>query len=122
MAFRVPEKYRIRDGSHGSDNRSGNNGAFMFPFKPWRAQLFVIASDGAGWEHVSVSNPVRTPTWEEMSFIKQTFWGDEDCVVQFHPPKSEYVNQHPFCLHLWRKIGAEFETPPSILVGYRVSA
>lgn len=119
MAFKVPEKHRIRDGSHGSDERFGNNGAFIFPAKPGRAQLFVIASDGAGWEHVSVSNMVRTPTWEEMHFIKQMFWGDEDCVVQFHPPKSEYVNNHSFCLHLWRKAGCDFETPPSILVGYK---
>lgn len=35
---------------------------------------------------------------------------------QFHPPESEYVNNHPSCLHLWRKIGSEFETPPKILV------
>lgn len=79
--------------------------------------MFVIASWGAGWEHVSVSLKRRCPTWEEMSMIKDIFWDDEECVVQYHPPKSQYVNRHPHCLHLWKKIGHEFETPPKILIG-----
>lgn len=24
-------------------------------------------------------------------------------VIQIHPAKSEYVNLHPYALHLWRK-------------------
>lgn len=36
--------------------------------------------------------------------------------VQFHPPKSEYVNLHTYCLHLWKKIGGTFETPPKMFV------
>lgn len=79
--------------------------------------IAIIASWGAGWEHVSVSLRNRTPTWEEMCIIKDIFWEEEECVVQYHPPKSEYVNRHPYCLHLWKKIGEEFETPPRILVG-----
>lgn len=60
--------------------------------------------------------------WEgtsEMCKVKDLFWGEEDCVVQFHPPKSVYVNNHEFVLHLWRKIGSQFETPPGILVGIK---
>lgn len=119
MAFSVPEKYRVRKGAYASDESLGNNGAFIIPSAPGRFQLTVIASDGAEWEHVSVSTPVRTPTWDEMCFIKSLFWGEEDCVVQFHPPKSEYVNQHQFCLHLWRPIGVSLPMPPSIMVGFK---
>lgn len=79
--------------------------------------IVIIASWGAGWEHVSVSRRNRTPSWEEMATIKDIFWEEEECVVQFHPPKSEYVNTHPHCLHLWKKIGHEYETPPKILIG-----
>jgi hypothetical protein len=69
-------------------------------------------------DHVSVSLSVkRCPDWEEMCMIKDMFWDDEDCVVQYHPPKSEYVSMHPFCLHLWRPIGIEIPRPPSIFVG-----
>lgn len=26
------------------------------------------------------------------------------------------TRKHPFCLHIWRKCGEDFETPPIILV------
>ena len=67
------------------------------------------AKDGKPLEHVSVSLDRRCPTWNEMSMIKDIFWEDEECVVQFHPPKSQYVNTHPYCLHMWRKVGWETE-------------
>ena len=84
-------------------------------YKP--TAIAVIASWGGGWEHVSVSLARRCPTWEEMCMVKDIFWGEEECVVQFHPPRSEYVNRHPYCLHLWKKIGEEYETPPKEYVG-----
>jgi len=83
---------------------------------------FAIASDGAGWEHVSVSRTDRCLTWEEMCQVKAMFWGDDDCVLQYHPPKSEYVNNHPFCLHLWRPIDVAIPLPDSILVGIKEAA
>jgi hypothetical protein len=85
---------------------------------PYR-KLTIIFSDGLGWEHVSVSTPNRVPNWAEMCFVKNLFWSPDDVVVQFHPARSEYVNDHPFCLHLWRPCGRSFPSPPSVLVGYR---
>lgn len=76
----------------------------------------IIASWGGGWEHVSVSLKNRCPTWEEMCVVKDIFWEESECVVEFHPPKSEYVDIHPYCLHLWKKIGAEYELPPKEFV------
>ena len=94
-------------------------GACLIP-GPHARDLKVIFSDGEGWEHVSVSTQNRTPNWAEMCFIKSLFWGDEDTVIQFHPPRSEYVNMHPFCLHLWRpNAGQQIPLPPSILVGVK---
>lgn len=63
---------------------------------PHQRRLNVIFSGDLGWEHVSVSTPSRLPTWDEMSFVKSLFWDDEDCVMQLHPPKSTYVNDHQF--------------------------
>lgn len=80
-------------------------------------KLFVIFSWGLGWDHVSISLEHRCPTWEEMCFIKESFFYDEECVVQYHPKKSEYVKRHPYCLHLWKQQGVEYITPPKILVG-----
>lgn len=70
------------------------------------------------WEHVSVSLPNRCPTWAEMCAIKDLFWDESDCVVQYHPPKRDWVNNHPYCLHLWRPVGQEIQRPPSLMVGY----
>ena len=76
----------------------------------------VVFSWAGGWEHVSVSYSTRCPTWEEMCRVNDMFWNDDECVIQYHPPKSEYVNNHKYCLHLWRKCGENFETPPKNFV------
>ena len=109
------EKYRIRFGQFASDPSYGNNGAFKVPVGNKTA--LCIASDGMGWEHVSVSLPSRCPTWEEMCFVKDLFWEAEETVVQYHPSRSEYVNNCANCLHLWRPLGVEMPHPPRIMVG-----
>jgi hypothetical protein len=121
MTFHVPNKFRIATGRMGSTPAFGNNGAFVVRLR--HSQLVnVIASDGMGWEHVSVSRTDRCPTWDEMCQIKAMFWSGEDVVIQYHPAESEYVNHHQYCLHLWRPIGVEFPTPPSIMVGWSAPA
>jgi len=120
--FKVPEKYRIRSGSFASDKFDGCNGAFIIPSpftKNGHPFLHIIASDGECWEHVSVSFEFRTPTWEEMCYVKSVFWDDEDTVMQLHPPKSSYINNHKFCLHLWRPTSANIPTPHYLLVGFK---
>jgi hypothetical protein len=37
-----------------------------------------------------------------MCHVKELFFDADECVMQLHPPKSEYVNCHQYCLHLWR--------------------
>lgn len=78
--------------------------------------LAVLFSDGEGWDHVSVSRRDRTPTWDEMCAIKDLFFDPDDCVVQFHPPQRDYINNHPHCLHLWRLQDCTFPMPPIELV------
>ena len=86
--------------------------------------LNCIATDGhdgtvdTGWEHVSVHafdsqfQKKRIPSWIEMDFIKDQFWTPEECVVQFHVPKSDHINLNEFVLHLWRCKTAAFPMPP----------
>ena len=64
------------------------------------------------WEHVSVSLADRCPTWDEMCFVKDLFWPDTETVIQFHPKRSHYKNDHPYCLHLWKRRGVDYELPP----------
>lgn len=92
-----------------------------FERKHVTGRLRIISSGGArplteGWEHVSVSLADRAPTWREMCIVKDMFWGPEETVVQFHPKDSEYVNKHPYCLHLWKKVGSDYELPPKKLI------
>lgn len=119
--FKVPEKYRITNHPIMSSNlRNGNSGAFEISFSS-RSIAFVIASDGESWEHVSVhivsNGKQRTPTWSEMCKIKDLFWSEDDCVVQYHPAKSEYVNTHKHTLHLWRPIIEFLPKPNPLMVG-----
>lgn len=79
-------------------------------------QLRVIASEGDGWDHVSVSRADRVPTWDEMCFIKRQFFSHDECVIQYHPPESEYVNTHPNVLHLWRPQNEKIPMPPRYCV------
>lgn len=128
--FHVPESARVTRADHpilGSIAADGCNGAFTLPSPEPSWTLVLLASDGDGWEHVSVHAErerartvhMRTPTWKEMVFVKAQFWDDEDEVVQFHPKRSQYVNLHPHTLHLWRPIGVPFPTPPADLIGPR---
>lgn len=41
----------------------------------------------------------------------------EECVVQFHPAKADYVNYHPATLHLWKPVGVPIPKPPPERVG-----
>lgn len=79
----------------------------------------VIYSTGAGWEHVSVA-PFKksvTPSWDDMCFIKELFWKDNEAVIQIHPKKEDYINNVENCLHLWRCTYMLQPLPPKILVG-----
>lgn len=115
--FFANEKHRVKKGALATTKKDGPNGLFKIRLKKVNDPFIIIASDGAGWEHVSVSLPNRCPTWEEMVYIKNQFWARDDCVIQFHPPESEYINNHPYCLHLWRQIGATIAMPDKSLVG-----
>lgn len=105
----------------GYSSKPGDDfGVFRVPGPNGRV-LHVLASVGMGWEHVSVSLPTRCPNWPEMSFVKDLFWGEDECVMELHVPKSDHVNCHEYCLHLWKPLVGEIPRPDAILVGPAVS-
>lgn len=107
------ERFRV-----AGHRTNGNNGHFMIDCPATRTILAVIASDGAGWEHVSVHvhGVARCPNWTEMGWVKDLFWEREEAVMQLHPPESQYRNIHPYVLHLWRPLLIEIPLPPLMLV------
>lgn len=81
----------------------------------WGIINLVSSGETHPWEHVSITvlfnkKPVM-PSWDVMCLVKHLFWSEDETVLQFHPKKSEYVNLHPKCLHLW-KPPYEVELPP----------
>ena len=86
-----------------------------------RIDMSFVASWGGGWDHVSVApiNRKTVPTWDMMCKVKDIFFKPDEAVIQIHPPKDEYVNNMPNCLHLWRCRYKEMVLPPSCFVGIR---
>lgn len=110
-------KYRDRDAEFKVFTHFGDqsNGVFRVGFG-LHTCLNVIATSHGGWDHVSVSLPHRCPVWEEMDHIKRLFFFDDEAAMQLHPPVSEHVNNHPFCLHLWRPVALNIPFPPVEMV------
>ena len=113
--MKFPEQYREL-------GRLGESGLFRIPIggapKPNPMVYRMIASNGGGWDHVSISieGRNRCPIWQEMCIMKDLFFEADETVIQFHPKKTSYVNNHPFVLHLWKKQGQEYDLPPKEFV------
>lgn len=125
--MKVPERFRLRNlPIYGSTSADGNCGMFVIPHPKIKNYILrCLASDQLGWEHVSVTvsattrEPTRCPTWEEMCYVKDLFWNDDEAVMQLHPANKDYVNQHPFCLHLWRPTDQHIPLPNPLMIGIK---
>ncbi len=84
-------------------------GCFYFPLNNVFFQ--IIVSNQVGWEHVSISNEARCPTFEEVVAIKEMFFDSGEIAFQVHPKKKNYINFHNNCLHLWRPTNINVPIP-----------
>ncbi len=87
----------------------------MFEMLTPKGVLRIMVGDEI-WDHVSVSLETRCPTWKEMCMVKDLFFEPEETVIQYHPPKSVYIRDSHFALHLWRQQGVEIQLPPLWMV------
>lgn len=78
----------------------------------------VVASFVFDWDHVSVSiyGAERCPRWNEMQTIKEIFFDDSEVCMQLHPAKINYINNHPYTLHLWSPQKEIIPLPPIWMV------
>lgn len=111
----------LSSGSIYSDKLKIDDDGFKGFLTVDRVDMSFVASWGGGWDHVSVAPLKRkiVPSWEMMCKVKDLFFKPEEAVIQIHPPKDEYVNNMPNCLHLWRTNDREMILPPSFMVGLR---
>lgn len=90
--------------------------AGIFSFMTDRGEIHVVASNGDGWDHVSVSCEYRCPSWEEMEWVKRLFFEEWETAMQLHVPPAEHININPRVLHLWRPHNALIPRPPAEMV------
>lgn len=112
------EQGRVRSGPYGT--QPGETvGAFFVVCPRTKCELKIIVGDDRlfPWEHVSVSLEKRTPSWKELTWVKDQFFEDDECCVQYFPPKADYVNVHENVLHIWRATGlVQIPMPPKACV------
>src|SRR5690348_12514954 len=92
-AFRVTDRKTLAHwGGWAGDETCG---AFRVPSPIDGALILVVASNGEGWDHVSVSRSNRCPNWQEMEHIAGLFFKDGETAMQLHVPRAEHLNLHP---------------------------
>ncbi|HEY1897579.1 MAG TPA: hypothetical protein VGG62_14965 [Terracidiphilus sp.] len=80
--------------------------------------LFTVQryGDGRIWVHASAcgrrgENSWFLPDWQDMKRIKNDFVGPERWAYQVFPSEKDYVNQHPYVLHLYALLEGEPALP-----------
>ena len=97
------------------DMGDDKNGFFFIPRV--KGYFQVVASNGLGWEHVSFclfdekgKLEKRIPKYSEVCKVKEMFFGTE-AVYEIHPKEEDYINEHPYVLHLWKPTNKEMPLP-----------
>ena len=63
--------------------------------------VIIVSIDGGKW-HLSISHKDRSPTYDEIKEARYAMLPDDIYMAQIFPPKSEFVNLHTNCHHLWQ--------------------
>lgn len=70
--------------------------------------LLVLASVATyglhAWYHVSFSRRDKVPSYDEILWVREHFFSPDMKAIQVFPKKSNHVNFHPNCLHLWANL------------------
>ena len=117
MKAKLPKnliKYRVDLPGYVQPPERSMEGFFVMNYA--NTELRVMSGIGHGWDHVSVSVAGRTPTWEEMDWVRGLFYRDDETVIQFHPPRALHINFHKHTLHMWGAWYQKFELPPHWMI------
>ena len=61
----------------------------------------VLISEDNGLMHLSISRHDRYPEWDEIKNAVYTLLPEEKTYAMYFPPKSQFVNIHPNCFHVY---------------------
>lgn len=78
------------------------------------AKFLCRATLVAGWRVLAVNVPSerRSPTWEELHWVKKFFFDKDDVTVLYQPGQSTYMGDNTFWLHIFYPEKPETITPP----------
>lgn len=83
--------------------------------------LFVMGSiaiyEDLAWYHVSFSRRGAMPDYNDITMIKDCWFGKDRWAIQVHPKADEHVNIAPTCLHLWSCLEDGFRLPDFRFLG-----
>lgn len=121
--LRKLDRYRDRKWQEGLVARTGEpwgpedlGGCFRFP-SPKGVEIRVMAANGEGWDHVSVTLGIpRTPSWSEMELVKRLFFKPDEVAMQLHVTAEDHISHHPYCLHIWRPHELAIPLPPKWMI------
>jgi hypothetical protein len=63
--------------------------------------------DKAEWLHTSCAYGNTLPSWEDLGMVKRIFVGPNMQSIMVFPPAREYVNIHPYVLHLYTRLDGD---------------
>jgi hypothetical protein len=85
-------------------------------WSPKRGQSVCVSvhreQDGRNWIHLSIAHPEQDPTLQEMQAIKDAFVGPARKAIMVFPKRSEHVNLHPHCFHLFALVDQDKDLLP----------
>ena len=118
---KLSELDQYRDKSKAVIKRFGctgddNGGVFWVKSPTDGSNMRIIASNGLGWDHVSVCHMRRVPNWLEMQKVAILFFLDNEACMQLHVPPRDHINLHDKVLHLWRPHDTAIPLPPKEFV------
>jgi hypothetical protein len=113
--------FKARNGACSAYTATRNIGGGGVGTKSRAVKMYVLAGtcvkDNKLWYHVSFSRLDRImPTYQDLTWIKQVFFGDEFWAIQVFPKKEHYVSDHNTTLHLWHCL-EEFPLPDFRMFG-----
>ncbi len=105
MILTIPQGYRlIEEKLNGAAYRRVSDGMTVIVSQ-------TVESDGKKWKHVSFAFADHLPSYSDLLEVKQGFLGDHRYAAMVFPPKQLHVNQHPYVLHLFSCVRAEWPMP-----------
>lgn len=88
-------------------------GSLSYPLHVWEVKVrgsapamrvmadYKFSASHGPMLHVSMSYPRHMPSWKEIKAVRESFFFNDEVVAQVLPPRAEWINDHPFCHHLW---------------------